>query len=350
VKPRLLVLTTVHHPDDPRIRERLIRTLAPDFDVTYAARTPGPSDRDGLTWLPLNGGRLRRNAAAARHLWFSRYDVASLQDPELLPTAIMVRLIRRKRIVFDLHENLPAQAATKPWLWRPLRPPVAWLSRRLLRIAERVLAITLAEQGYADLFRREHPVFPNHPDTERLPAVTADRDGSVVYVGDITEARGLREAVVAAGAAGIPVRLIGSVSDDERRVLETLAREHDALVRFDGRMPHLAAMESVGKASVAISPLRDLPNYRHSLPTKILEYLAMGVPVVATDLPGTREVVEGLESVWLVPAGDAVALATALSEASEADETAAPRQATAVRERFRWPTDRVAEFYRRLVG
>lgn len=349
MKPRLLVLTTVHHPDDPRIRERLIRSLDADFDITYAARTPGPSDQAGIVWAPLKGGRIRRGASAARHLWFTRYDVASLHDPELLPTAILVRLIRRKQIVFDLHENLPAQLATKPWLWRPVRPPISWVSRRLLRLAERVLPITLAEQGYAALFRRDHPVFPNHPDTERLPAVTADRDGTVVYVGDITEARGLRDAVVAAGAAGLPLRLIGPVRDDERRALDDLAREHAAVVRFEGRLSHHAAMESVGKASVAIAPLRDLPNYRHSLPTKVLEYLAMGVPVVATDLPGTREVVEGLESVWLVPAGDTAALATALRAAATDDETAAPRQAATVRKRFSWPTERVADFYRGLV-
>ena len=58
MNPTVLVMTTVHAPDDTRIRERLIRTLSQTWDVMYGAPLPGPTDISGLSWLPLSGGRL----------------------------------------------------------------------------------------------------------------------------------------------------------------------------------------------------------------------------------------------------------------------------------------------------
>ena len=107
----------------------------------------------------------------------------------------------------------------------------------------------------------------------------------------------------------------------------------------------------MASARIGVSPLLDIPNYRWSLPTKILEYLAVGVPVVASDLPGTREVVEKLTGVVLVPPGDVDAWATALG-GSIGDESlgeAARRQAPAIRNQFRFPAEGVRTFYRGLA-
>jgi glycosyltransferase involved in cell wall biosynthesis len=346
VKPRALVLTTVHHPDDTRIREKLIRSLADDFDVVYAVRYPGPRDLSDLRWRPLRGGRAWRNLSAWRHGLFGRYNVLSLHDPELLPLGLAARLIRRKPVVFDVHEDIPAQIRTKPWLPAPLRRPAAWTVHRLLRVAERAHAITLAEPGYRSLLRRDHAVFPNHLDPGRLPEPVTERERIAVYVGDITEARGLREAAAAAGAAGMSLHLVGPVSPRERTALDNVAAAAGAVITFHGRVTHRRAMELLGGASVAVSPLHDLPNYRDALPTKVLEYLAMGVPVVASDLPGTRAALEGLDAVWLVPPGEITPMAHALTEASGAEAiAAATAQAPRVRDRFRWPADEVATFY-----
>ncbi|MBN2114737.1 MAG: glycosyltransferase family 4 protein, partial [Acidimicrobiia bacterium] len=95
------------------------------------------------------------------------------------------------------------------------------------------------------------------------------------------------------------------------------------------------------------SLLHDLPNYRDSLPTKVIEYLQMGLPVVAADLPGTRQAVAGREAVFLVPPGDPVAAAAALEQAlagGEARRTAAA-QAEALRGNLVWPDEAVRRLY-----
>ena len=118
----------------------------------------------------------------------------------------------------------------------------------------------------------------------------------------------------------------------------------------DGLVPNSVAIEALTTASVGLAPLRDLPNYSNSQPTKVLEYLAVGLPVVASDLPGTRELVAGLDAVSLVPPDDPDALAAAISEIRTTANLAAARaQAPTVRQRFRWPAEAVREFYRSLV-
>ncbi|MGA8039823.1 MAG: glycosyltransferase family 4 protein, partial [Acidimicrobiia bacterium] len=90
--------------------------------------------------------------------------------------------------------------------------------------------------------------------------------------------------------------------------------------------------------------------YRMSLPTKVLEYLAMGVPVVATDLPGTREVLSGLAAVAFVPPGDVQAMADAVTEMmSPGVRAAATEQSSEMRVRFNWPESEVRAFYSRLL-
>lgn len=347
MKPKALVVTTVHWPDDTRIRERLIRTLAEGFDVRYATRDPGPTDRSDLDWMRLPGGRSRRNLEALRLALTESWDVLVVHDPELIPVALLARL-KGRPVVFDVHENIPATARTRDWVPEWLRTPLSAFLRVLLRIVEPLLTVTLAESGYRSLFRRDHPVFPNHPDTRRYPDPTGGVP-VVVYLGDVTVQRGARVAVEASAEAGVPIVFIGRAGDDLRAELASSTGEGHT-VEFKGELSNPVALNEARRAGVGISPLLDSPNYRDSAPTKVLEYLAVGLPVVASDLPGTRELVEGLEAVELVTPGDTNALARAIERALQpSTRAAAAAQAPEVKERFRWPGEEVLEFYRSLI-
>lgn len=349
--PRALVVTTVHWPDDTRIRERLIRSLAGDFQVIYATKRPGPTDRGDLRWAVLRGGRVSRWFRALSLVLASDWDALILHDPETIPIGILARLLRRRPVVFDVHEDIPATALTRPWVPGPLRRPLARLSRLVLRFAEGVMTITLAEPGYRQLFARDHEVFPNYPDTSRYPDPETEARREVVHLGDVTPVRGVDIAVMAAGRSGLPLRLIGRAAPDTRRSLEALAADCGAELIFEGAMPNPEALAAVAGAAVAVIPWKDLPNYRQSLPTKLLEYLALGVPTVASDLPGIAEAASGLEGVVLVPPGDPDELASGIEQALAAGfrqkaAAAAPR----IRSDFSWPGEEVRRFYLGLVA
>lgn len=348
---RLLVVSTVHPADDPRIRRKLIGTLQSEWDVTFAGRGPGPTNQAGITWRELAGGRFRRWFVAARLLIGGAYDVASLHDPELLPLGYLASLLGHE-VVFDVHENVPAQIRTKQWLPRVFRRPLAGLAGWLLHRAEKRLAITLAEPGYGELFHHPHPVFPNYlvgiPPSPR----PADPETGIVYLGDVTEARGLTLAVSAAASAGVErMTIMGRCPTEYRSRLIDIAARGGLELHFHGFVPLDRAIEIVAGARLGLSPLLDIPNYRHSLPTKVLEYLAVGVPTLASDLPGTRAVIAGRPGVILLPPGDHDAWAEAIVAAS-ADPSlraAAGEGVPGILDAYMWPEDEVRSFYRSLT-
>lgn len=345
---RALVLTTVHQADDPRIRERTIESLARDFDVTYASAGPGPSDATGFEWLELRGGRVRRWWQGLRLLSSNRFSVASVHDPELIPAILLVRLLRR-RVVFDVHENVPAQMRHKTWVLRPLRPFMAGISHLLLRMVARFAAVTLAESGYATLFRREHPVFPNYAPAGMLPDAARD-EGYLIYVGDVTEKRGALDMVEVAAVLEPrrPLLVVGRCPDMLARQMSLAAEAAGVDLSLTGNLPHLEAMGRMANASIGLSLLRSHPNEAGSMPTKVIEYLQMGIPVVASDLPGTAAAVEGLAAVALVPPGDTAAAAEAIARVvGQRGQSAA--QAGAMRARMFWPDEEVRSFYRAVA-
>ncbi len=348
-RPRLLVVTTVHQPDDARIRTKLIRTLTAEWDVTYATRPPGPSDRRGLTWVPLHGGRSGRWISAARLMQMKRWDLVAIHDPELLPAAMFRALLGRASL-FDLHEDLPAQLRHKDWLPPWLRGPVSWLSLRALRLAERMMSITLAESGYLRLFARPHPVIENYLSSPDLPApVPASPEPFLAYVGDITRQRGAFLAIEAAAGAGCALVMIGRIAPAElEEDLLARAAEDGVDLTLTGPLPHSEAMARIGPALAGLSPLLDVPNYHDSLPTKVLEYLALGMAVVASDLPGTRAVTQGLGGTLFVAAGDPTAWRRAGAGVVHDPglRARAQEEAGGVRERFAWPAQEALSAYR----
>ena len=291
MKPTILVVSSVHPPDDPRIRHKLVETLIDGATVRFAVRAPGPSQAEGMTVELLAGGRVKRTLAASWKIVRGGYDVASAHDPELLPAMLVAGALRR-RVVFDVHEDIPAQMRSRSHYPRMVRIAASWLLARLLRLMERVGRITLAEPNYAHLFRSDHPVFPNYLSDLLLPELETHERTGAVYLGDITEARGIGTAIEAIGMtdARPDLTLIGRCLPDVRKRLEAHADDAAIAVRFLGFLPLDEALPIVAEHSVALSPLHDLPNYHDSLPTKLLEYLSLGVPVVASALPGAQRV------------------------------------------------------------
>ncbi|HEX9890016.1 MAG TPA: glycosyltransferase, partial [Nitriliruptorales bacterium] len=81
-----------------------------------------------------------------------------------------------------------------------------------------------------------------------------------------------------------------------------------------GYVPNDQALACVRGATAGLSLLHDEPNYRHSLPTKVIEYMAHGVPVITTPLPAAAELVERYGCGVVVPFGDVDAVGRAVRD------------------------------------
>jgi glycosyltransferase involved in cell wall biosynthesis len=204
-------------------------------------------------------------------------------------------------VIWDVHEDTAASLQMKPWLPRVLARPAGLAVRRLERRAEQRVGLVLAEEGYRSRFARPHHVVPN---TTLVPAAPlAPDDPRVVYVGHLSRARGAFElaelgAILHERTAGrLRVQLVGH-ADAEAGAL--LSGELPG-VEWVGFRPHAEAMRLVDGALAGLSLLHDQPNYRVSRPTKVIEYLAHGVPVVTTPLPEAERLVREVGAGVVVP-------------------------------------------------
>ncbi|RJL30504.1 glycosyltransferase [Bailinhaonella thermotolerans] len=352
---RVCVCTVVHHPEDARIMRRQISALleaghevvyiAPfsHCNVTPRRQVTAVDVPRAVGWRRLHALRAARKALrkAARDA-----DLLVVHDPELL----FALPRRRPPTVWDVHEDTAGALATKEWVPDRLRRPLAGLVRRLERRAEERVHLLLAEDAYAERFTREHPVVLNTAYVPDRPSAATGRD-RVVYVGQLSLARGAADLVEVArllAPRGVRLELIGAADAEVREMLRQAQRE--GLLDWYGYVPNERALRMAEGAIAGLSLLHDVPNHRHSLPTKVIEYMARGLPVVTTPLPLPAGIVRDAGCGVVVGYGDAQAVARAVLDLRDDPGLRAAmggRGHERARARYHWP-DHAPEFVKRL--
>lgn len=352
---RVLVVTVVHDPEDARIRHRELRALLDaGAEVTYAAPFSAygravPPGSTGID-LPRAAGKGRvaalRAATALLRGLPARFDVVLVHDPELLvPVALARRALHGTTVVWDVHEDTAAALRMKTWLPAGARSTLPMAVRASERWAERHLRLLLAEDSYAGRFARPHPVVPN---SVLVPPAAPSPPGParVVYVGRLTRPRGaldmleLARLLRAEMGEQMCVELVGNADADVHDALTAAAAAGEIV--WHGFMPNAQALAHLDGALAGLSLLHDEPNYAHSRPTKVMEYMAYGVPVVTTPNPASAELVERHGCGVVVPFEDPKSAAAVLIELHQ-DRAERERLARAGREaacrHFDWNRD-----------
>ena len=132
------------------------------------------------------------------------------------------------------------------------------------------------------------------------------------------------EELLALGAllAGTAELLVMGPADAGLAERLTSATERGEL-DWRGFVPNREALPLIEGAIAGLSLLHDVPNYRHSLPTKLAEYGAHGVPIITTPNPSSVDFVEHSGAGVVVPFADVEAVAEVISRLIEHPEEAA---------------------------
>lgn len=162
--------------------------------------------------------------------------------------------------------------------------------------------------------------------TEFTPASNADdlHPFRIVYVGALREFRGIDDLVQALANLDSELRsqvrldLYGEADEEFIRDIEELASDGPT-IKWHGYIAHDKLTQEVAECDVAASPLPPLDSFEMSSPAKIYEYLAMGLPIVATDITPHRTILSQECSV-LVPPDDTEAMTNAFARILSDDE------------------------------
>jgi glycosyltransferase involved in cell wall biosynthesis len=306
---KVVHVTSAHPPSDVRIFQKECRTLAAaGYDVVFVV----PHDRDET----VDGVRLRAIAPArgrfermTRTSWRAvraaaaeKAEIYHLHDPDLLLWSLFLRL-RGGHVVFDMHEDMPKSVLTKLWL-----PP--WLCRALsslTRIGERALLtgmpVIFAETSYQwnrPWVKRSTTVL-NKALVDELLAIKAAKHTvfTICYVGWVFPDRGALNMlaameILADRGRAAEFECVGPIADECREEVMERARRTRLPVRMSGeRLPPSEAWRMTARCHVGLAVLRGIPNNYAIEPTKLFEYMALGIPVIASSFPSYRTVVEG---------------------------------------------------------
>jgi glycosyltransferase involved in cell wall biosynthesis len=301
---KIVHLSSVHPATDTRILHKECRSLAKaGFDVTLIARAESDGVVDGVRIRAVSvctSNRLVRMTRTvldvARMALDERGDAYHFHDPELIPLGVFLKL-RRKRVVYDVHENLAKQILSKYWIPGKVRKPLSMAVRVMERLAARFFdGIVAATPSIGDHFPTSKTVVvQNFALLEEFltidPSDYETRDRRIAYVGGITRTRGAEEMVrVMDRLDDVRLSLAGSFQPP------TLEHELEQLPGHEyvdslGWVDRQGVRDVLAKSRVGLLLLHPEPNYLDSYPVKLFEYMAAGLPVVASDFPFWRQFV-----------------------------------------------------------
>lgn len=363
-------LTSVHPRHDIRIFLKQCRSLAKSgYSVSLVvADGKGDEVREGVHIRDVGactGGRLSRMTKTTKQVFKKAVDLDAdiyhLHDPELLPVALKLKKLGKK-IIFDSHEDYALDILTKPYLGRFVRIAISrifsWYEHYICSQLDFVIAATPSIAGHFKSIGCDSLDVNNYPLPEDLGDLlpwTEDRD-QICYVGAMTSIRGVPELVDAMHLTESDVRLalIGRFTEaaTEAHCMQSLGW---AAVKHHGFLDREEVRRIMENAVAGIVTFLPAPNHIEAQPNKMFEYMAAGIPVIGSNFPLWRAMIEGHGcGICVDPAkpGDIAAAIDFLYSNQNEARTMGECGRAAVLEKYNWDSEakKLTALYEKILG
>jgi glycosyltransferase involved in cell wall biosynthesis len=336
VRTLLLVRNAVSHDARVLRAARVAETaLQGRAVVVGAATTAAPAGTHRVQGVEVRrlrargrapGVRLRRALSGASFAWQAlrlarreRPAVVHANDWNTMWCAVAIKLTCGAGVIYDSHELWADRNGRWEWRWWLLTSEALFV-----RVAD---AVITASPGYADVlarrYRIERPtVVRNIPETSGSGVTREPGEPPwAVYVGGLMPGRGLEQAIDAVALMeDMGVRMIGPGAAQYRTHLQQRAQAAGVLerVRIEPPVPPAYVPTVLGEAIAGLCLIQPVcRSYELTLPNKLFEYAAAGVPVLASDLPVIGAIVRGNGLGEVVEPEDPAGIAAALERMRE---------------------------------
>jgi glycosyltransferase involved in cell wall biosynthesis len=371
---KICMLASTHGPNDGRIFQKEAKSLAKEHEVTIIAPASesGSSIADGISIVTVK----RPDSVALHPLTLLRLfraclardaDVYHCHEPDALLIGVLAKYLKGKRVVYDIHEHWPSEIPfdlgiqDSTLVQKTLSALVSGVEIVLARRAESTFAVS---ESVAARFREkgiEPAIISNYSIADLDIPYNPVRSGrKLMFVaGNIHAFHGVGECIRAVSRVkedypDVTLTLVGNVREDLDEHIN--GADHNEFITSTGFLPYREMYEKLNEGTIALLVFQ--PTYHNisiGLPNKLFDYMLLGLPVIASDLPEIRRVVGKADCGILVDPASVNDIADAISYLFEHPEEARRMGANgrkAVLERYNWSAMEAVllQTYRNLDG
>jgi len=307
-KNKICILTSVHSIFDTRIWHKQAKTLVKaGYNISLIAQHSKNEIVEGvkIITLPKPKNRLERffklNYLTYQKALQQRANIYHFHDPELLPWMIKLKKKTGAKVIYDVHEDVSRQISSKYWLPKILRKIISKIFNKYeKRIAKKLDYIITATPSIRDNFKQKNVIdIKNYPIIAEFLSVDLStynkRPQSLAYAGVIAETRGITKILHALTLLNDPseikFELAGNFSPNN--FLNTLKKfPRWNLVNYHGKISRKELANLFDNVRVGMVVHQPIPNEINALPIKMFEYMAAGLPVVASNFFLLKNIIE----------------------------------------------------------
>jgi len=369
MKSSICHLSSVHNALDTRIFYRYCLSLKTAYNVSLIAVHPKEEWREGIHIFPFH--RFKNKLLRVCFTWLIMFfkalrlkaDLYHLHDPELIPCGLLLKAFG-KQVVMDLHENVAEDIFDKPWI--PFKKPLYWCFHFFEKLAVKRLTLVLAENSYEARYQKmgaDYTTILNYCDVSFFKPFSEPvnrNTNRIFYIGILLESRGLQqisEAVYLLKQRGVEVHfdVVGELysSLEDKLLALPYWNEVASQIHFHGCLPLEKGYEISRNAAIGMCIIQPMKNSIESYPTKMFEYMAIGLPQIISNFRLYRSVVEKHQTGLCVDPGDAAAIAAAIDTLLKQPELREQmrKQALQAAPEFDWfiEQEKLLKLYQRLL-